>query len=175
MNIKIELANPSYIDELEKLYNDLNDYLESGINYPGWIKGIYPTRQDAVDGIKNETLYVALYNDKIIGSIILNHNPEAAYHTVSWNIDCDYSKILVIHTFVVHPNFINCGIGKILMDFAVDYGIKSNIKSIRLDVYEKNLPAIKLYEKFGFHYIDTVDLGLGQYNLDWFRLYEKLL
>ncbi|XAM46318.1 hypothetical protein TPDSL_28260 [Terrisporobacter petrolearius] len=50
-----------------------------------------------------------------------------------------------------------------------------NIKELRLDVYEKNLPAIKLYEKFGFKYIDTVDLGLENYGLKWFRLYEKLL
>lgn len=26
------------IDELEKLYDDLNDYLAATINYPGWIK-----------------------------------------------------------------------------------------------------------------------------------------
>jgi RimJ/RimL family protein N-acetyltransferase len=44
-----------------------------------------------------------------------------------------------------------------------------------LDVYEGNIPAISLYEKYGFKYIDTVDLGLGNYGLDWFRLYEKLL
>lgn len=50
-----------------------------------------------------------------------------------------------------------------------------NIKVLRLDVYEKNLPPIKLYEKFGFKYIDTVVLGLENYRLKWFRLHEKLL
>ncbi len=61
------------------------------------------------------------------------------------------------------------------MDFAIEHSIKSQVKSIRLDVYEGNIPAIKLYEKCGFKYIDTVDLGLGNYGLNWFRLYEKLL
>jgi ribosomal protein S18 acetylase RimI-like enzyme len=61
------------------------------------------------------------------------------------------------------------------LDFAAEYGIKSHVRAIRLDVYEGNIPAIRLYEKCGFKYIDTVDLGLGSYGLDWFKLYEKVL
>ena len=61
------------------------------------------------------------------------------------------------------------------MDFSIEHSIKLGAKSIRLDVYEGNIPAIKLYEKCGFKYIDTVDLGLGNYGLNWFRLYEKML
>ena len=175
MNIIIELGKESDINELENLYNDLNDYLASGINYPGWKKGIYPIREDAINGIKNRNLYIAKYNDKIIGSIILSNTPEKAYHNATWNFKSDYSKILVIYTFVVHPKFMKCGVGKRLIDFATEYAINLNIKSIRLDVYEGNTPAIKLYEKCGFKYIDTVDLGLKHYGLEFFKLYEKLI
>lgn len=175
MNIIIESGKENDIDELENLYNDLNDYLAEGVNYPGWIKGIYPIRQNAIDGIKNRNLYVAKNNGKIIGSIILSHEPEQAYYNVKWGFEYDYSDVFVIHTFVIHPKFMKCGVGKILMDFADKYSIKSKVKSIRLDVYEGNIPAIKLYEKCGFKYIDTVDLGLKNYGLDWFKLYEKLI
>lgn len=61
------------------------------------------------------------------------------------------------------------------MNFAESFGLQNNIKAIRLDVYEKNTPAIKLYEHCGYQYISTVDLGLGCYGLEWFKLYEKLL
>ena len=44
-----------------------------------------------------------------------------------------------------------------------------------LDVYEKNAPAIRLYEKFGFCYIDTVDLGYSDYGLEKFKLYQRIL
>lgn len=145
------------------------------MNYPGWIKGIYPIRENAIDGIESSNLYVAKYNGKIVGSVILSHEPESAYYEAEWEFESDYSDIFVVHTFVVHPDFMKCGVGKALMDFSVEHGIKSNIKLIRLDVYENNLPAIRLYEKCGFKYIDTVDLGLGNYGLDWFKLYEKLL
>lgn len=175
MDITIELGQVNDIDELENLYNDLNDYLAEGVNYPGWIKGIYPIRQNAIDGVKSGNLYVAKHNDIIIGSIILNHEPESAYYNVKWGFDYDYSDVFVIHTFAVHPKFMKCGTGKALMDFAHKHSINSKVKSIRLDVYEGNLPAIKLYEKYGFTYIDTVDLGLGKHGLDWFKLYEKLI
>ncbi|SQB93205.1 GNAT family N-acetyltransferase [Clostridium tetanomorphum] len=173
MNIIIELGKENDIDELENLYNDLNDYLAGGVNYPGWIKGIYPIRQNAIDGVKNRNLYVAKNNGKIIGSIILSHEPEQAYYNVKWGFESDYWDVFVIHTFAVHPKFMQCGVGKTLIEFADEYSIKSKVKSIRLDVYEGNIPAIKLYEKCGFKYIDTVDLGLKNYGLDWFKLYEN--
>jgi hypothetical protein len=34
MEITIELGQVNDIDELENLYNDLNDYLAEGANYP---------------------------------------------------------------------------------------------------------------------------------------------
>lgn len=175
MNITIELGQVNDIDELEQLYNDLNDYLAKGVNYPGWLKGIYPVRQNAIDGIDHGNLYVARHNGKIIGSVILSHVPEPAYYKAKWEFESDYSDVLVIYTFVIHPDFLRCGVGSAIIDFSIESAIKSHIRSIRLDVYERNIPAIRLYEKSGFKYIDTVDLGLGNYGLDWFRLYEKVL
>ena len=61
------------------------------------------------------------------------------------------------------------------MEFILSYAAQQGIKAVRLDVYEKNTPAIRLYEKLGFGYVDTVDLGYGEYGLDRFRLYQYLL
>lgn len=175
MNLTFELGKVKDIDELEQLYNDLNDHLEREINYPGWKKGVYPVRQNAIAGIERNNLYVARHNGKIVGSVILSHKPEPAYYEAKWQIESDYSEVFVIYTFVVHPQYLKCGVGKALIDFSIEHSIRSQVKSIRLDVYEGNIPAIKLYEKCGFKYIDTVDLGLGNYGLDWFKLYERLI
>lgn len=175
MNLTFELGKVNDIDELEQLYNDLNDHLEREINYPGWKKWVYPVRQNAIDGIEQNNLYVARHNGKIVGSVILSHKPEPAYHEVKWQFESDYSDVFVIYTFVVHPQYLTCGVGKALIDFTIEQGTKSQVKAIRLDVYEGNKPAIRLYEKCGFRYIGTVDLGLGNYGLDWFKLYEKLV
>lgn len=175
MDISIELGKINDVNELEKLYNDLNDYLENGINYPGWIKGIYPVKENAIDGINSNSLYVAKHNGKIVGSIILKHKPEPGYSKTKWLFESDYSDVFVIYTFAVHPDFLRCGVGKALMEFSFKYSISLKAKSIRLDVYEGNMPAIKFYEKLGFEYIDTVDLGYGDYGLNWFKLYGKIL
>jgi GNAT superfamily N-acetyltransferase len=175
MNFIIEPGSLADIDELERLYDELNDHLSATINYPGWIKGIYPVRENAAAGVDDNSLFVARCDGRIAGSVILDHQPEKAYENIVWKIDADYSYIFVVRTFVVHPSFLQMGVGHALMDFSLELALKSEMKSIRLDVYEKNLPAISLYEKCGFEYIDTVDLGLGHYGLDWFKLYEKVI
>lgn len=175
MSTIIRLGTKDDIDSLEHLYDNLNDYLESTTNYPGWKKGIYPVRQNAVDGINEGCLFVVTENDKIIGSMILRHKPEPNYLTVPWQIKLDYKNVLVIYTFVVNPQNLQQGIGIKMLDFAEQYAIDSKVKALRLDVYEKNTPAIRLYEKKGYRYIDTVSLGLEEYGLNWFKLYEKLI
>lgn len=53
-------------------------------------------------------------------------------------------------------------------------GTQQDIEEVAA-LYENNMPAIRLYEKMGFHYIGTVDLGYGKYGLDWYKLYQYLL
>ena len=40
MKFVIESGTTADIDELEKLYDDLNEYLSATTNYPGWIEGV---------------------------------------------------------------------------------------------------------------------------------------
>lgn len=175
MNIVMEQGTSFDVEQIAQLYDDLNDFLESSVNYPGWIKGVYPTREDAVNGIASKTLYAAKIAGVIVGSVILNHTPESAYDGADWLVDAEYSDIFVVHTLVVHPAYLKCGVGKAIMDFTISHCINQQARAIRLDVYEKNIPAISIYKKYGFQYIDTVDLGLGKYGLHHFHLYEKVL
>lgn len=173
--MEIIKATSADIDELESLYNDLNDHFEATTNYPGWIKGIYPVRETALKGLEEGNLFVAKDGGIIAGSIILNHHPEEAYEEATWGIEADYTDVFVIHTLVVHPAYLNKGVGSLLMEFAKKHAVESGIKTIRLDVSENNLPAIRLYEEHGYTYVTTVDLRLGYEHLKWFRLYEMVL
>lgn len=175
MTITFEQGLASDIDEVAQLYDDLNDALAQGDNHPGWKKGIYPTRQTADDGIQEGNLYVARHRGAIVGSVILRHTPEPAYRGANWQIEADDDQVLVVYTFAVHPDCRRQGVGELLMQSVIRHGIASGARAIRLDVTTGNTPAIRLYEKCGFRYIDTVDLGLGEYGLPWFGLYEKVL
>lgn len=175
MDLLFEHGTSEHADELERLYNDLNDYLSRTVNYPGWIKGIYPIRQTALDGIKENQLYTLKHDNKIIATAIIRNTPEEAYYGVEWLTEDDYNQIAVVYTFAVHPDYLKQGIGREMLLRIIETCRLSGLKSIRLDVYENNAPAIKLYEKCGFQYIDTVDLGLAEYGLDRFKLYECVL
>ena len=164
------------IDELAALYDAVNDHLERHVNYAGWKKGVYPVREDAERAVGNGTLFAAVEDGRIVGTFILLNRPEAGYAQADWGNELDYSEIFVLHTFAVHPRYLRTGIGKTLLEYILKYAADMNMKAVRLDVYEKNTPAIRLYEKLGFEYIDTVDLGYGSiYGLDWFRLYQRLI
>lgn len=66
------------------------------------------------------------------------------------------------------------GLEKVI-DFIIDLCGKEGIKALRLDVTSDNLPAVKLYKKCGFQYIDSVDLGYSLFGLDEFELYQMIL
>lgn len=173
--MEIRKGTQEDIDEVAALYDALTDYLEKHVNYPGWRKGIYPAREDAVLGIDGDNLFVTVEKGRIAGTVILSHEPEEAYDLADWHNQLEYKDIIVIHTLAVHPDFLHQGLGKQMMSFIIEYAVHMNMKALRLDVYETNTPASRLYEEFGFEYIDTVDLGYSAYGLNWFKLYQRLL
>lgn len=164
---------PEDIPGLVRLYEETVDHLESHVNYPGWRKGIYPCAIQAEEGVREKTLCVAEANGRIIGSAILNEKQEAPYMEAGWEIAAEPHEVMVIHTFLVHPDCRQEGLGRRLLTFAEEQAVKEGKKAIRLDVYEKNAPAIRLYERLGYRFVETVDMGLGSLGLPLFRLYEK--
>ena len=160
------------LDEISELYDSLNDYLDGHVNYPGWKKGIYPAREDASTGIEAGELFMLKKDNKIVGSVILNHKQEAAYAQATWNVDAENKEVMVVRTLAVHPDFMKQGVAGRLLAFVKMYALSLGCKAIRLDVTVQNEPAIALYEKCGYTYVDTVDLGLPYAHLKWFKLYE---
>lgn len=171
-HMKIEKATQKDCGEVTKLYDSITEYLAEHTNYPGWRKGIYPSAEDAEAGIQGKVLYTAKANGKIVGTFILRNTPEEAYNTVDWKGETDYGKIFVLHTFAVHPDYLKFGIGEKMLRFIIELSQTMGIKEIRLDVYEKNLPAMRLYEKCGFCYVGKVDLGHADIGLNYFNLYQ---
>ena len=55
-----------------------------------------------------------------------------------------------IHNIVVKKTCRGRGIGGELLEALIEFCSDSNIKSLTLEVDTSNIPAIKLYEKFGF-------------------------
>ena len=173
MNITTRQAQYNDIDEVSALYDALNDHLAATINYPCWSRDRYPTRADAHRFWSSGALYIAESDNRIAGAIAITKEPEPEPISGSWLVDADDQDVFVLHALAVHPQFMRTGIAGALMRFAEDEAILRGIKSVRLDVYEHNAPAIKAYEGLGYKFIGMVDLDKGERGLDLFRLYEK--
>ena len=62
----------------------------------------------------------------------------------------------------IKQTFQGNGYGKLLIDHAVKVGKKNGMKVLWLGVWEKNLKAIKFYEKCGFHIFGTHIFTIGK-------------
>ena len=175
MDLMIRQAEQYDIDEIECLYNDLNEYLAAHENGPRWKKGVYPLREHALVALADGTLYVALVDGDIAGTVVYSGEQGEVYKEIDWQVAFDV-PVFVIGKLAVHPKYLRCGVAKALLDYAEILGKERGIKAIRLDTYEENHAAIKLYEKSGFKYMGMIDLGLEEiYGLKWYKAYEKIL
>lgn len=94
------------------------------------------------------------------------------YENLNWIVNAEYGEFTVIHTFAVHPKYSGKGIGKEIFNKIKDNAIKNNQKSIRIDVIDGNVGAMKVFSKLGFKYIDTVEVFHEAVGLTKFHLYE---
>ena len=95
---------------------------------------------DSKDGIEKflkrnpDTCYIAVEKDEIIGVIMVGNDGRRGY---------------IYHT-AVHPNHSKQGIGKALVDTALDSLIKLGINKVALVVFERNKVGNSFWEKMGF-------------------------
>ncbi|MBD5162552.1 MAG: GNAT family N-acetyltransferase [Oscillibacter sp.] len=158
MNITIEKAVSQDLDAAAALYGAVCDYLADKPFNPGWRRDIFPSREDAEQYLAADGLYIARDGGAVVGSIALT--PEGDH-------------ILRIQEAAVHPDRLRQGIGTALLDFAAKEAAARGRPALRLYVWEGNAPAVRAYERNGFVRIGKEDIGLGEFGLDWFYLYEK--
>ena len=81
-----------------------------------------------------DTCYVAIDNDIIVGVIMVGNDGRRGY---------------IYHTSV-HPNCRKQGIGKTLVEKAIDELVKLGINKVALVVFERNKTGNEFWEKIGF-------------------------
>lgn len=174
-NVCVRPATRADVEGVSKLYEDVITRLEMTRNYPHWLRGTYPTHDDAMGAYGAGELYVAMVDCDLAGTMVLRHTPEDGYSQASWSSPDDYDRTIVVFTLAVAPTFLGRGVALALLGYAEGHARAEDDLAVRLDVAADNEPACRLYEKAGFSYVDTVSLGYEEYGLPWFRLYEKVL
>lgn len=145
----------------EEIYHEILDHQAATVNYTNWIKGVYPTQEDAHRALEAGTFFVMEEDGQVVGVANLNHIQPPEYANLSWSIPAEGDEVLVIHTLCIPPSCSGHGYAKAFVAFAIEYGQSLGCKAIRLDTYEGNLPAISLYSGLGFH-----DVGITLFHFE---------
>ena len=137
-----------------------------------WQKNIHPSHTLLKESVDNGELFLYEENGEILGACVMNKKFNESYALIDWGIDAQTCEIGVIHVLGVHPGCFRKGIGEKLLEGLKEYALKNKIKAIRLDVFKINLPAVNLYEKFGFLRMGEIEMFVPNIGNEEFYLYE---
>lgn len=129
---------------------------------------MYPGEEVLYSDIKKKQLFVGTIKKKIAVIYVLNQECDNEYKNGKWkNKDGLY---YIIHRLCVSPDYQNNGIAKITMAHIEKELIEKGAASIRLDAFEKNKYALRLYESLNYTKVGHADWRKGR-----FYLMEKVL
>ena len=172
--IKLKKAK---IDESEKIlefYRNIIDSIRGSEFKPKWSKH-YPNLEFIKESIGKGELYICTIDADVISSVVLNNRFNPEYENIDWIVDARPQEIVIIHTFAVASDFSQKGIGREIFKQIKTEAEKNRKKTIRIDIINGNIGAQKVFEKFGFEYIDTAEIFHNAIGVEKFHLYEYAL
>lgn len=138
---KTDLIDIMVIIENAKIYmkeNKINQWSEN-----------YPNEDVFLADLKENRLYVADIDGKVIGMAVLVLDGDEDYKNIDgkWLIDGKYG---VIHRIAVNPDYKSQNVAKNLLDFFENKLKELNYDSIRVDTHKDNKSMLRFIEKNGF-------------------------
>jgi len=124
---------------------------------------IYPTKEDFITDIENESLYLAMDGVNLAAIYVISKESDAAYKNAKWQYGDESAYIL--HRFCVSPDYQNKGIGKEVLAHIEAQISEMGYETVRLDVFTENPYAQKLYRKSGYQVRGYADWRKGRFDL----------
>lgn len=128
----------------------------------------YPQDQDFLTDIKAGTLYTAVLNGSVTGSITVDQNQAEEYKGAGWRKD---APCYVFHRLAVDPEIRGEGIASKLIAFAESYAVGQGVPYMRTDTYSLNKKAQSLFEKNEYTKVGTIYMDRD----NPFYCYDKFL
>lgn len=173
--IQIRVANNNDYISVRDFYYSLIEAMENAEYKPGWERDIYPAQEFLIKSIESNELYIGETDGKIASCMVVNHEYNDGYKDIKWFVEAKDTELFVIHALGVHPMFSGKGIAKQMVQKVIEIAHENNIKTIRLDVLEGNIPAERAYTKMGFMYLDTIRMFYEDTGWTNYKMFEFIV
>lgn len=146
--MRIEIATDKDLKYINEMFeNVVNKMRKDGIK----IWNEYYPFEVFFEDIKNKRLFLLKEKDVLIGAAALADDEFAYSECFKW---AKPGKYTYITRFAITPKFLNRGYGSTLLQLITDIAKEKGFDTLRLCVARINIPAIKLYEKYGFKRVE---------------------
>ena len=171
----IRPANVADLDGITAIYDAILDREEAGPVYTNWQRGKYPTADTARQALEAGTLYVGEENGFLWGVVNLNGIQLPEYGAIPWSIPAEKEQVAVIHTLCIHPAASGQGRAKQMVAFCEEESRRQGKTVMRLDTWEGNLPANRMYPALGYRYAGAAEFFFQGFIPEILNCYEKAL
>ena len=161
------------IDAVEKIYEKILTEEEEGRASIGWQRGVYPSRQVALDALEKGTLFVLEVEEaaadrklsvaedskaahRIAAAAKIDQELVPIYRECKWEYPAPDSEVMILHTLVVDPELSGRGYGKQFVKFYEDYALENGCRYLHMDTNAINAAARKLYKGLGYTEADIL-------------------
>lgn len=151
----IRQSNAGDVDAVSEIYEKILDAESSGV-MTGWKKGIYPTRQTALDAHNIGELFVIEVDSTIVAAAIINQKQVREYEMCAWTFPAQPHEVMVLHTLVIDPEKSGKGYATAFLTFYENSARERSCPYLRLDTNEKNTIARRLYKKAGYQEVGVI-------------------
>ena len=86
----------------------------------------------------------------MIGAVAVTNAQSKEYRKIHWKVKVDDQDAAVVHLLMVLPEYQGDGAATAALDEIIKLAVDKKKKAVRLDAIGTNVPAQKLYEKYGF-------------------------
>ena len=172
----IRLAAPADLPQAADIYEEILAHEEAaGPVYTNWQRGKYPTLDTARQAQEAGTLYVGEEDGVLWGVVNLNSLQLPEYDAIPWSIPAGGEEVGVIHTLCIRPSCAGRGYARQMVAFCEEEARRQGRTVIRLDTWEGNLPANRMYPALGYRLAGQAEFFFMGYVRENLNCYEKAL
>ncbi|MCI9121987.1 MAG: GNAT family N-acetyltransferase [Oscillibacter sp.] len=171
----IRKATAADLPQIGGIYDAIFDQEAQGPVYTNWLRGTYPSLDSARQVLEAGTLYVGEEAGTLWGVVNLNGVQLPEYDRIPWTIPAEAEQAGVIHTLCIHPGQSGRGYARQMVAFCEETARAQGKTVIRLDTWEGNLPANRLYTGLGYRFAGATEFFFQGYIHEILNCYEKKL